>query len=104
MAQCHNRIAPNVRYTLCVTSGRFPLDSTTDEEDFGFEAIESPTGEQALVAVLSRGLRAVKARAADGSTEYAVCNERLEPIYVAARTLEELRERFARRSGRHEVP
>jgi hypothetical protein len=87
-----------------VTTGRFPLDSTTDEEDFGFAAIESPTGEHALVAILSRGLRAVKTTASDGSTEYIVCNERLEPLYNAARTLEELRERFARRSGRHELP
>lgn len=78
---------------------RYPLDSTADEEAFGFCVIESPTGERALVAVLGNGLRVTKAHSADGSTEYVVCNERLEPLYATAKTLEELRERFARRSG-----
>ena len=67
-----------------MTSGRFPLDSTPDEQAFGFNAIESPTGEHALVVVFPSGLRAMKARAADGSTEYVVCNERLERCAVSA--------------------
>ena len=78
-------------------TGRFPVDSTPDEQAFGFSAVESPTGER-LVAFLGNGLRAMKTRASDGSTEYVVCDERFEPLYATAKTLEELRERF-RRAG-----
>jgi len=84
-------------------SGRLPLDSTDDEQLFGFVVMESPAGDPVLVARLPSGLCALKRSRADGSTEYVVCNEQLEPLYVAARTLEELRQRFARRSGRHSI-
>ncbi len=67
---------------------------TSDESAFGFGVVQSPAGHSALVVSIGGGLRAVKMRAADGTTEYAVCDERLQPIYVAAKTLFELRERF----------
>ena len=78
---------------------RFPLEATKDESDLGFELEESPTGERALVLPLANGLRAVKMRGHDGGTEYAVCNERFEPLYIAAKTLDELRTRFHRKGG-----
>jgi hypothetical protein len=82
-----------------VVDGRFPLDATKDEAEFGFDVVESPTGERALAVPLANGLSAVKMRASNGGTEYAVCNERFEPLYLAAKTLEELRQRFLRRGG-----
>jgi hypothetical protein len=82
-----------------VAESRFQLEATKEESDFGFALEESPTGERALVLVLANGLRAVKMRAYDGSTEYAVCNERFEPLYIAAKTLDDLRKRFHRRNG-----
>ena len=81
--------------------GRYPLDATNDESNLGFEVEESPTGERALVLPLANGLRAVKMKASDGGTEYAVCNDRFEPLYIAAKTLEELRRRFSRRGTIH---
>jgi hypothetical protein len=82
-----------------VSEQRFPLEATKDESDLGFELEESPTGERALVLPLANGLRAVKIRAEDGGTEYAVCNERFEPLYIAAKSLDELRARFRRKGG-----
>lgn len=76
--------------------GRFPLDLTPDELAFGFDVIESRAGIFAVVTPLRPGLHAVKMRGPDGTTEYAVCDEHLHPVYVAAKTLDELRERFAR--------
>ena len=100
VAQCHMPSAPAFcKVILIMAAGRYSLESTPDEDAFGFSAIESPTGERVLVVVLASGLRAVKALGPDGSTEYVVCNERLEPLYATAKTLEELRERFVRRSG-----
>ena len=80
-------------------STRFPLEATKDESDLGFALEESPTGERALVLPLANGLRAVKVASQDGGTEYAVCNERFEPLYIAAKTLDELRTRFHRKGG-----
>ena len=70
---------------------------TSDESTFGFSVVEAPSGIMALVVTIGEGLRAVKMRASDGSTEYAVCDDRLQPLYVAAKTLDELRKRFALR-------
>lgn len=80
-------------------SRRFPLEATSAESDFGFGVNESPSGVRALVVPLGDGLRAVKVRADDGSIEYAICDERLQPIYIAAKTLDELDERFRREGG-----
>jgi len=99
VAQCHNRTIESFRKMYSVSETRFPLDATKDESDFGFELEESPTGQRALVLPLANGLRAVKMQAQDGGTEYAVCNERFEPLYIAAKTLEELRARFRRKGG-----
>ena len=78
---------------------RFPLDAASDEAAFGFDVGESPSGLRALVVPLGGGLCAVKVRTTDGSTRYEVCDERFQPIYVTADTLEELEARF-RRKGR----
>jgi hypothetical protein len=80
-----------------VADERFPVDLTSEESAFGFGVVQSPAGHDALVVSIGGGLRAVKMRAADGTTEYAVCDDRLQPIYVAAKTLNELRERFVTR-------
>jgi hypothetical protein len=82
-----------------VAETRFQLEATKEETDFGFALEESPSGERALVLALANGLRAVKMRAYDGSTEYAVCNDHFEPLYIAAKTLDELRARFRRKGG-----
>jgi hypothetical protein len=97
VAQCHNRAGVSFR-KIDDVSTRFPLDATKDESDLGFTLEESPTGERALVLALANGLRAVKVSAQDGGTEYAVCNERFEPLYIAAKTLDELRSRFRRKA------
>lgn len=73
---------------------RFPLEPTREETAFGFELGESPSGARALVARLGAGLVAVKTRAADGSIRYAICDDRFEPLYVPAKTLEELGARY----------
>ena len=78
---------------------RFPLDVTGEETAFGFDVAESPSGVRALVVPLGAGLVAVKTRGPDGSVRYAICDERFEPIYLPAKTLEELAERY-RRTGR----
>lgn len=78
-----------------VKEDRFPLDTSPEEEAFGFRVAVSPEGDRVLVAKLG-DLRAVKIRAQDGTIEYAVCDAKLQPIYIAAKTLKELRTRFAR--------
>lgn len=75
---------------------RFPTSITAEERSDGFELVEVSSGNYAVVAPISASLRAVKTRAADGRTEYAVCDETLRPVYVAAKTLGELRERYPR--------
>jgi hypothetical protein len=73
---------------------RLRLDLSKDEEDFGFSVAEEPSGIRAVIRELRPGLRAVKVRADDGSTEYAICAENLKPVYQPAKSLDELRQRF----------
>lgn len=75
---------------------RFLLQPTEDETAFGFVIHDVPSGERALVMPLSHGLRAVKVLADDGAVEYIVCDDRLEPLYTPAKSLDELRRRFVR--------
>lgn len=77
-------------------AGRLQLDVDDEEEDFGFSVAEESSGIRAVVRELRPGLLAVKVRASDGTTEYAVCTEDLHPLYPAAKTLDELRNRFLR--------
>lgn len=73
----------------------FPLDITDEEANFGFIVADAPTGNRTVaVANIGRGLRAVKAVGHGGKMQYLVCNERLAPLYPAAKSLEELRSRF----------
>jgi hypothetical protein len=76
------------------SSQRLPLDMTSDEERCGFSVTEAPSGVRAVVRELSAGLRAVKVEADDGSVVYAICDEYLRPLYQAAKSLRELRQRF----------
>ena len=82
---------------------RFLLEATTAETEFGFEIIDGPSGSPALAFRIGAGLRAVKMRRADGTTEYAICGERLAPLYVPAKSLAELDERFRRQADRARI-
>jgi len=74
------------------------LDLSHDEEEFGFSVAEEPSGIRAALRELRPGLVAVKVRATDGTTEYAICNRYdLRPIYSPAKSLEELQHRFLAR-------
>lgn len=70
------------------------LDVTREEEDFGFGLAEQRSGVRAVVREIRPGLHAVKVRAHDGSTEYAICDDELRPVYLPAKSLDELRRRF----------
>jgi hypothetical protein len=73
----------------------FAVDVTNEEAEFGFAVTGAPSGSRSVVvARLAPGLRAVKVRGHGGETKYLVCNERLAPLYAAAKSLEELRSRF----------
>jgi len=72
----------------------YPAEVTDEEAAFGFELRESPTGVRAVVRRLGPGLQAVKRRRDDGSIEYAICDERCQPLYSGAASVEELRRRF----------
>ena len=74
-----------------VTRPSFPLEMTTEEEDFGFGVTLEPSGVRAVVRELRSGLQAVKVLAEDGATEYAICDAQFRPIYPPAKTLDELR-------------
>jgi hypothetical protein len=76
--------------------GRFPLQPTADEIAFGFAVAESPAGVRALTMSLTKDLCAVKVISDDGAVEYVVCNDHFEPLYTAAKSLDELRRRFVR--------
>ena len=71
----------------------YPEDVTDSERAAGFERAESPTSTRVVIQ-LGRGLRAVKVRNIDGSVEYAICDDHYQPLYHAAKTLDELRQRF----------
>ena len=77
-------------------SATFPTDVTANEAVYGFGVEETPTGERVVVARLQNGLRALKVRRDDGSTEYVVTDERLQPLYTVAKSVDELRVRFPR--------
>lgn len=71
-------------------------DVTKEEKEFGFGITEERSGTRAVVRELPAGLRAVKVQAEDGTTEYAICDEQLRPLYQPAKSLDELRRRFGR--------
>jgi hypothetical protein len=73
---------------------RLRLDVSKDEEDFGFGVSEETTGVRAVVRELHPGLRAVKVGTDAGTHEYAICDDDLRPVYLPAKTLDELRTRF----------
>jgi hypothetical protein len=67
---------------------------TAEEEAFGFEVRESPTGIRAVVRAIDDGLLVVKRRRADGVIEYAICDTTCTPLYRPASSLAELAKRF----------
>lgn len=69
-----------------------PLDLTAEEADLGFAPERLPTGDDALVARLPRGLLIVKTRV-EGVVRYAICHG-YSPIYADAYSLDELRVRL----------
>jgi hypothetical protein len=75
---------------------RFTLEATAEEAAFGFRQVDHPNGQKALVVMLAPGVRAVKMLARTGTVEYAICDDDLRPLYVAAKSLDELRARFGR--------
>lgn len=75
---------------------RFPTGITAEERSEGFALIETRSGVYAVVAPITPTLRAVKMETAGGRTEYAICDEKLQPVYLAAKTLDELRTRYPR--------
>jgi hypothetical protein len=72
----------------------FPTELTADEEAFGFEIRESPTGVRAAVRPLDGGLQIVKRRRDDGSIEYTICDSHCTPIYRSSESIAELKNRF----------
>lgn len=72
----------------------FPVDVTAEEEAFGFQVRESPSGIRAVVRALDGGLQIVKRRRDDGSIEYTICDSRCTPIYQSSTSLDDLKSRF----------
>ena len=77
-------------------SRTYVAEVTPEEQAFGFTVAEAGSGVQAAIYSLGEGLFAVKLVAVDGSVKYAVCNDRLAPLYASACSLDELRERFSK--------
>jgi hypothetical protein len=69
---------------------------TAEEQAFGFEVRESPSGIRAVVRVIDDGLLVVKRRRSDGNVEYAICDKSCMPLYRPAASLAELAKRFPR--------
>ena len=69
---------------------------TEQEAACGFSVVEH--GDGTLVRIdLGGGIYAVKTTADEGAVEYIICDARLTPLYRSAKTLRELKERFASR-------
>jgi hypothetical protein len=69
---------------------------TPEEQEFGFAEAETGSGIR-VIFELGHGLVAVKIRTREETTEYAICNTALQPLYANAVTLQDLRRRFSRR-------
>ena len=75
---------------------RFAREITPDEEAIGFECVEHLAFGTIVTATVGIGLRAVKIEE-QGLVRYAICDESLMVLYPTARSLAELRLRFALR-------
>lgn len=73
---------------------QYATDLNEYELAFGFSVEPAKTGVRVVLRHLSRGLRAVKVYCDDGTIEYVICDEHLQPLYGAAKSLDELRVRF----------
>ncbi len=74
---------------------RLQLELTSDERRLGFARVER-RHVLCVLAQLRPGLVAVKVRGAEGSNEYAICDDDLHPIYAPSRDLDDLQRRFPR--------
>jgi len=74
----------------------FPTEVTPNEAGYGFGVEEAPTGKRVVVARLTSGLRALKVQRSDGTIEYVITDDKLQPLYTVAKSIEELRSRFPR--------
>ncbi len=73
---------------------KYTLELTPEEVALGFDVREHPSGTQIVTMPLASGLRAVKIRLESGAVAYAVCDEKLQPLYANASSLDELKARF----------
>jgi hypothetical protein len=80
--------------TMTQSIRRLAPEMTKEEEEFGFGVAEEPSGTHAVVRALPAGLRAMKVLTEEGTTEYAICDAQLRPLYRPAKSLDELRKRF----------
>ena len=69
----------------------FVLKITPEERAFGFRVREVRLALYVVAATLPSGIVVIKMQGAQG-IEYTVCDDELQPICVAGRTLDELRD------------
>ena len=94
VATCHIAAAhQRCKNRLTLSAWLFSRDVSSEEAAFGFGVEETGSGVRAIVR-LPTGIHAVKMLQEDGSVEYMICDERMEPLYGPAKTLDELRARF----------
>jgi hypothetical protein len=75
---------------------KVPDELTAEEQAFGFEVRELPSGVRSVVRVIDEGLLVLKRRRSDGTIEYAICDASCTPLYRPAASLAELAKRFPR--------
>lgn len=68
----------------------FILKITPEERAFGFKLLEVQLAVYVVAATLPGDVRVIKVNGPEG-VEYTVCDDNLEPICVAGRSLEDLR-------------
>ena len=96
VATCHVR-RPRSCVIYIADAVKFVREITSDEEAIGFECVEHVAFGTIVTATVGIGLRAVKIED-QGVVRYAICDESLMVLYPTARSLAELRMRFALRS------
>jgi len=94
VATCHEREDAVCATIRTVSELHFAHDLTEQEVAAGFDVAEDVSGTYLVVAHLVGGLLAIKITLDDGRIAYAICDEKLHPLYPNAATLDELRSRF----------
>ncbi|HEY1954723.1 MAG TPA: hypothetical protein VGH28_03910 [Polyangiaceae bacterium] len=70
------------------------LELSDAERNCGFDVSQTASGTKIVARKIADDLLAVKMHDSDGRIAYVVCDPNLEPIYIAATSLGELRERL----------